>query len=197
MNHIRKIEEFFTQYLIQIFTHMNLGFQSPPFDISKWDITTTMMTCMQDTPAMLPLLSSIAYLHTLLHVPSLIRLWYNASQNRQLLLSVSTFTQQHYSPYLIDLEFSNISPIEGIIVTTTRGSVNEVHLKYCVEECTLSMYIKVPQTYPLRQVEIHGIFCLFENNIYYRWATFRHSGKELEGIYAHINIPPFTKRNAL
>jgi E3 ubiquitin-protein ligase listerin len=146
----------FVQFLMHTFECLNLGKQSSPFDLSKWDISNTIIDQLQDSPIVASLLSSIAYLHTLKTVPSLTRVWFNACQNRQLTLSVSAYTQQYFAPLIMEEDFKSIETVKGMVVSVIRGSSNDVCLKYIVEECTLQLTIKVPALYPLRQVEVQG-----------------------------------------
>lgn len=156
-SHIRLIEDQFNLYLHHLFECLDLGLQKVPFDISKWDISTTEIMFIQDSPKMIQLLSGIGYLQVLHLCPSLTRLWFNSCRNRQLTLSLSAYTQQYFSKIIIEEELKTIDIVEGILVSIIKGSVNEVTFKYVVEECTLMMTIKLPLNYPLRQVEISGI----------------------------------------
>lgn len=115
----------------------------------------------------LKLLAAHVYWKCLDILPSMVRSWWGFLKNRQLSLAVEeyilsllndhlSFTQKFYSPRLSTHQLSAVSTadrslFEGI---TVKRVLSEIVATYEIEEAKLGLLIKLPSTYPLRQVEI-------------------------------------------
>ncbi|KAJ3220570.1 listerin E3 ubiquitin protein ligase 1 [Clydaea vesicula] len=161
VSHLSDHDEIFTIFLEFIFSLIGLGTSANAivFDINKYDFRSIEMKSFdEEVEFAFPLLASHLYWRCLRVVPTLVRTWCSLCKNRQLLIAVESFTEKYYSPLIIQEEFKAVlsadrSLFEGVSVKKIN---NEILASYAVEEAILEMIIKLPQTYPLRQVEIEG-----------------------------------------
>ena len=116
------------------------------------------------------LLTHLYYL-SLLYTPSLVKAWFMAQMNRQIVTGVENFTEKYISPLIIDTEFTAVStwaaeelpsPTPGsstdieIHVRVSRP-VREVTITCPVDDQTMELLIRLPPTFPLRKPEIEGV----------------------------------------
>jgi hypothetical protein len=109
------------------------------------------------------------YYLSLRFTPSLSKSWWIDCKVRQKVLSVESFTEKYMSPLIIDKEFAAIrawmaeqpAPApgeeEGMQVKISRGTAKEILAVYPIDDQTMEMMVRLPSTFPLRQVEVEGV----------------------------------------
>ncbi|KAH8148763.1 uncharacterized protein LAJ45_07106 [Morchella importuna] len=109
------------------------------------------------------------YYLSLRFTPSLSKSWWIDCKVRQKVLSVESFTEKYMSPLIIDKEFAAIrawiaeqpAPApgeeEGMQVKISRGTSKEILAVYPIDDQTMEMMVRLPSTFPLRQVEVEGV----------------------------------------
>jgi len=147
-----------------------------PIDASKLPFETyTLGSSLEDStnPAREVhwLLTHIYYL-ALRHTPSLVKRWWTECRSRQKVLAVEEFTEKYMSPLLIERELSSvqawIQSHSGGSVGVGRGEEDEMTVKilkaltievtatYPIDDQSMEMRVRIPPTFPLRQVEVEG-----------------------------------------
>src|ERR1700737_1575125 len=113
------------------------------------------------TPLSLSLLASHLFFRALSTVPSLIRKWLLDCTDRQLSSSVVSYTSQYFSPVIIRTELAHVKSPETAAELTNDNmtikvaqSVNEVTASYLVDEHQLEITLKMPNDWPLHNIEI-------------------------------------------
>ena len=119
------------------------------------------------TPTTLPVFASFVYYRALQAVPSLIRSWWESCKNRQLSMAVSSFTSRHFSPVLIAAELAHLRDPDDPAGKALRDNedftvkvamaVNEVKAVFVVDEQAMEIGIKLPNEFPLLQVEVKDV----------------------------------------
>lgn len=76
------------------------------------------------------------------------------------LTKARSYTEKHFSPHLIRSEMEIIqradkSLLEDLTIKTSRNA-SEVTASYAIEDATLDVVIKLPPTFPLRQVDVES-----------------------------------------
>jgi len=116
------------------------------------------------------LLTHLYYL-SLLYTPSLVKTWFLAQTNRQIVTGVENFTEKYISPLIIDTELTAISEwAAGELPSPTPGSstdieiqvrvsrsVREVTITCPVEDQTMELLIHLPPVFPLGKTDIEGV----------------------------------------
>ncbi|KAL0097906.1 hypothetical protein J3Q64DRAFT_1694309 [Phycomyces blakesleeanus] len=139
-----------------------------PFDLAPWDIDSYDLEGFESTSEISYLiLASHLYFRALKQVPSLVRAWWVGCKNRQLILGVESYTEKYFSPRLINNELDMLNRPDIMSDLADNGdntftvkalkSANEVMANYLVDDQTLSVCIKLPKTYPLRQINVEGV----------------------------------------
>ncbi|TPX62997.1 hypothetical protein PhCBS80983_g00179 [Powellomyces hirtus] len=158
ISHVRNLN-IVPQLLEHIFTVFGVGRSRSPFDLARWDIDHYDVTGFDETsPVAFPLLAAHVYWKCLRNVPSLVRIWWAECKNRQLTIAVESYTERFFSPLLIRTEVDIVqqadpSAIEDLVIKVSKSG-NEVTASYTVEDATLEMVIRLPTTFPLRQVDV-------------------------------------------
>lgn len=109
-------------------------------------------------------LSTHVFYRALENVPQLVRNWYEACKDRQLAMSFIAIVTRHLSPVLIEHEFAVIRQ-PGVLRTLENDSLSvrvlsasaEITAKYIIDEQPMEIAIKLPQEYPLRNVEVKEV----------------------------------------
>ncbi|PWW74572.1 hypothetical protein C7212DRAFT_358891 [Tuber magnatum] len=111
------------------------------------------------------LLTHIYYL-ALRHTPSLVKRWWTECKSRQRVLAVEEFTEKYMSPLLIEQELSSVQawiqshPGGGdddeMTVKILKALTIEVTATYPIDDQSMEMRVRIPPTFPLRQVEVEG-----------------------------------------
>ncbi|KAF2102259.1 RING zinc finger protein-like protein [Rhizodiscina lignyota] len=145
-----------------------------PFDISKLDITNYDAS----TPSYDPLeydtqhfLSHLYYL-SLMYAPSLVKTWWLELRSRALVSSVEAWTEKFVSPHIISSSLAsvsqwsaeqsdpsnpNVSTGEDNLKISVNQKAKEIRASYDIDEQTMSILIRLPDAWPLRQAEVQGI----------------------------------------
>ena len=110
------------------------------------------------------------FYRALLHVPSLIAVWWGSCKDRQLLNAMASMTTKHYSPVLIATELRHVRDPAGtaelsgenwsIRVATGAvggGGAGEVTASYAVDEQRMEIAVRLPPDYPLHGVEVREV----------------------------------------
>jgi hypothetical protein len=131
------------------------------FDLNKWDVSTFEVLHFDPT-------CTVAHQLVVAHVlwksftmiPSVMRNWWNECKNRQLHLSLANYVEKNLAPLIISKEIDQLTnadttALEGISFKASKAA-REVFAKYQIEENTLEIVIKLPTTYPLRNVEVEN-----------------------------------------
>jgi hypothetical protein len=109
-------------------------------------------------------LSTHVFYRALENVPQLVRNWYEACKDRQLAMSFISVVTRHISPVLIEHEFAVIRE-PGVLKTLEDDSLTvrvlsasaEITARYTIDEQPMEIVIKLPQEYPLRNVEVKEV----------------------------------------
>lgn len=140
-----------------------------PIDASKFDIESYTLN-LEDSPLKDTqwLLIHLYYL-SLCSTPSLSKSWWIDCKVRQKVLSVESFTEKYMSPLIIDKEFAAVrawiaeqpAPAPGeeesMQVKISRGTAKEILAVYPIDDQTMEMMVRLPSTFPLKQVEVEGV----------------------------------------
>jgi len=147
-----------------------------PFDASKLPFETyTLDSSLEDStnPAREVhfLLTHIYYL-ALRHTPSLVKRWWTECKSRQKVRAAEEFTKKYMSPLLIERELSSVqawiqshsgggvgvrgSEEDEMTVKILKALTIEVTATYPIDDQSMEMRVRIPPTFPLRQVEVEG-----------------------------------------
>ncbi|ODQ54733.1 hypothetical protein SAICODRAFT_5929 [Saitoella complicata NRRL Y-17804] len=132
-------------------------------DVSKMDVERFALEETESPADDLRKLMAHLYFTGLTHLPSLVRQWWTDSKNRQLTLTVESFTEKHFSSIIVQHELTNVQnninqselKHENMQIRVAKAA-REVAAVYEVDGMPMEMVIRLPGTYPLRQVEIEG-----------------------------------------
>ncbi|KAJ3014496.1 listerin E3 ubiquitin protein ligase 1, partial [Thoreauomyces humboldtii] len=147
------------QLLDNVFLILGVGWTRTPFDLTRWEVDQYDVRGFdEESHVAFPLLAAHAYWKALRNVPSLVRIWWAECKNRQLTIAVESYTEKHFSPLLIRTEVeivqkSGMADVEDLVIKVSKSG-NEVCASYTVEDATLEMLIRLPPTFPLRQVDV-------------------------------------------
>ncbi|KAJ3176421.1 listerin E3 ubiquitin protein ligase 1 [Geranomyces variabilis] len=134
--------------------------RSTPFDLARWDIDHYDVTGFDvENDVAFSLLAAHIYWRCLRTLPSLVRIWWSECKNRQLTIAVESYTERFFSPLLIRTEVdivqkADLSAAAEDLAVKVSKSGNEVSAAYTVEDAVLEMVIRLPATFPLRQVDV-------------------------------------------
>lgn len=123
-------------------------------------------------PDLVPLASHVYY-RTLVTIPSAMRAYYESLKDRQLSLSLLSFTARHYSPVIIQHEFSALREPRALATLTDEGlsvriaqgggaavagaSSAEAIASYVVDEQPMEIGIRLPAEFPLKAVDVRDL----------------------------------------
>ncbi|KII91341.1 hypothetical protein PLICRDRAFT_38089 [Plicaturopsis crispa FD-325 SS-3] len=159
LRHLGIISSYF---IPNIFDLLNLGEGLPKaFKLDIWSVDEYYISLYETGSAFgLHLLAAHLYYRALLTVPSLIRAWILECKDKQLSLTVGTYTSQHFSPLIIRTELANVKSPEAMAeladenLTIKINSLNEIIASYLVDEQQLEIALKMPSDWPLRYIEV-------------------------------------------
>ncbi|KAA8914542.1 hypothetical protein FN846DRAFT_926712 [Sphaerosporella brunnea] len=155
------------QYLPPLLDFISSTLFSRPFDASRVDITSYVLSDTSENPLQdLRALQTHLYYLCLLRTPSLVKSWWlDTSTNRATVLAVEAFTEKYMSPLLIDNELAAVgewvssrseADEDGMKVKVSRAA-KEVTASYPVDDQAMDIRIRLPAVFPLRQVEVLGL----------------------------------------
>ncbi|KAJ3299483.1 hypothetical protein HK104_008755 [Borealophlyctis nickersoniae] len=158
ISHIRSLE-LLPHFLEYIFGLLGVGWSRTPFDLSRWEFDSFEPEAFDiESSVGFPLLAAHLYWRSLRHAPSLVRMWWSECKNRQLTIAVESYTEKFFSPLLIRAELDSLSRADPAALQdlTVKTSRSEVTASYPIEDTTLDVVIRLPPTFPLRQVDMEG-----------------------------------------
>ncbi|KAG9954461.1 hypothetical protein KCU85_g281, partial [Aureobasidium melanogenum] len=143
-----------------------------PVDVSKYDIRkfdyldqTGDLEGLSPDKRMHWLLAHLYY-QSLMHVPSLTKSQFLAIKSRQTGLAVESWTAKYIAPLLVSASLDSVAQwadsvkndpdYEGWTVKVSPRS-REVHFSYLVDEQTMAIVLRLPETYPLASARIEGL----------------------------------------
>lgn len=101
------------------------------------------------------------YWRALKILPASIRKWWTESSDKQLRGAVEAFTEKYFSPLIINHQLSSIQEAETLkfdnMSIKPNLALKQVVATYSIEDVTIGVVVKLPNTFPLRQVEVEGI----------------------------------------
>ncbi|EAL20617.1 hypothetical protein CNBE3250 [Cryptococcus deneoformans B-3501A] len=127
----------------------------------------------ESLPDLSPLASHLFY-RALVTIPSSVRAYYESLKDRQLSMSMLSFTARHYSPVIIAHEFSalrepsamaqlteeglNVRIAQGGGATIAAGAGSaEAIASYVVDEQPMEIGIRLPAEFPLKGVDVRDL----------------------------------------
>ncbi|KAG0263746.1 hypothetical protein BG011_008175 [Mortierella polycephala] len=152
-----------------------------PFDLSRWDISDYQVAGFDiSSPEIgFPLLAGHLYYTCLANVPSLVRIWWTECKLRQLSIAVESLTEKYFSPLLVTRELNSLAkaqqaPAQGgqaaaaAALSGVSDDLNELQIKtskatsevtasFQIDDATMEIVIRLPNNFPLRQVEVEGL----------------------------------------
>lgn len=138
-----------------------------PIDASKFDIVDY-ASGVEETPEkdVQWLLTHLYYL-CLTHIPSLTKTYYLSIKSRQTSLAVESWTAKYISPLIIGASLSSVAEWASTSVkedpdyekmTVKVGlKSKEVNASYLVDEQTMAIVVRLPDTYPLAAAKVEGV----------------------------------------
>lgn len=126
-------------------------------DITNWDFTNFDVEYYDpESETSLVLLCANIYYHSLMQIPSLVRLWYNQGRNlrRETQIFVESWTLEHFSSRIISNSFADLTKDQDPFFIKTYS--NSVLGEYRIEDTSVQVTITFPQIYPLRLVQVDG-----------------------------------------
>lgn len=143
-----------------------------PVDVSKYDIRKFDYLDQQgdleglSADKRMHWLLAHLYYQSLMHVPSLTKSQFLAIKSRQTGLAVESWTAKYIAPLLVSASLDSVAQwadtvkndpeYEGWSVKVSPRS-REVHFSYLVDEQTMSIVIRLPETYPLASARVEGL----------------------------------------
>ncbi|KAG0636507.1 hypothetical protein HOY80DRAFT_1088364 [Tuber brumale] len=107
------------------------------------------------------------YYRALRHTPFLVKRWWTECKSRQKVLAVEEFTEKYMSPLLIERELSSVQAWiqshsgggedDEMTVKILKALTIEVTATYPIDDQFMEMRVRIPPTFPLRQVEVEGV----------------------------------------
>lgn len=116
-----------------------------------------------DSVSSLQVLASHVYYRALIHIPTLVRSWWLDTKDRQLSMSVSSFTTRSCSPLIAERELAHLREPEALSQLRDEAMAirvlanNEVVATYTVDEHPMEIGVRIPPDFPLHSVEIRDI----------------------------------------
>ncbi|KAI8806722.1 hypothetical protein BJ742DRAFT_349555 [Cladochytrium replicatum] len=150
-----------SHFLEYIFSVLSVGNTKSTWNMSQqnWEeIDMDAFDILDPDALSFKLLAAHLYLRALRTVPSLVRTWWSECKNRQLVLSVESFTEKFFSPAIISREVEFVQTadqgaFENMSIRASKNA-NEVAAAYNIEDAKLEIVFRLPSSFPLRQVEV-------------------------------------------
>ncbi|KAI8085215.1 uncharacterized protein BX664DRAFT_338835 [Halteromyces radiatus] len=150
-----------------LFKFLNPVTGQPAFDLTPWDFSIYDLEGFDITmDTSYALLAGHLYYQTLRHIPSLARQWWVNYRQRQLVIAVEQYTEKYFSGLLIDHEMALVNRADikkqledndNEFKVKTLKAGNEVSAIYNVDEQEMRISIKLPNNYPLQQIQVEGV----------------------------------------
>jgi hypothetical protein len=139
-----------------IFEVVGINSKKPLLNMKIWELDEYFVLGYDaDNSSSIPLLYAHLFYKSMKTIPSLIRSWYSDCGNRQLVLSVESFTEKYIAPLLIAKEFETVqNQSDSEMTIRINTSQNEITAGYKIEEAGLDIVLKLPKIFPLKIVEV-------------------------------------------
>jgi hypothetical protein len=100
--------------------------------------------------------ATLVVFRTVESLPTLVKTWFNDECPRYLQSKVSTFVENRVAPETLQRELARIKEATSFGDMSVSGSCvsREVVATYQQDECQLSVMIRIPPSFPLRNVEV-------------------------------------------
>ncbi|KAF7968525.1 hypothetical protein HWV62_30179 [Athelia sp. TMB] len=166
VNQLRNLDLIAARFIPSIFNLLNLyDGAKKAFKLDPWAVDEYYIEHYESGMAIsLQLLASHLFYRALLTVPSLVRKWLHDCTDRQLYSAVVAYTSQHFSPVIIRTELAHIKDpaataelVDDTMTIKVAQAVNEVTASYTVDEHQLEITLKMPNDWPLHNVEIKDL----------------------------------------
>ncbi|KAF7975675.1 hypothetical protein HWV62_8773 [Athelia sp. TMB] len=166
VNQLRNLDLIAARFIPSIFNLLNLcDGAKKAFKLDPWAVDEYYIEHYESGMALsLQLLASHLFYRALLTVPSLVRKWLHDCTDRQLYSAVVAYTSQHFSPVIIRTELAHIKDpaataelVDDTMTIKVAQAVNEVTASYLVDEHQLEITLKMPNDWPLHNVEIKDL----------------------------------------
>ncbi|KAK4058560.1 hypothetical protein OIO90_000004 [Microbotryomycetes sp. JL221] len=165
---LRRADIVASSFLPMIFALVNLSDRTKPVDLSPWAVDEFHLELLDALDEKtLPVFASHTYFRSLQAIPSLIRQWYEACKNRQLSMTFATFTSKHFSPVLIASELNHLRDPDDAVGKSLRDhddfnvkvaqGAHEVKAVFVVDEESMEISVRLPNEFPLQQVEVREV----------------------------------------
>ncbi|CAD0107320.1 unnamed protein product, partial [Aureobasidium uvarum] len=143
-----------------------------PVDVSKYDIRRFDYLDQQgdleglSADKRMHWLLAHLYYQSLMHVPSLTKTQFLAIKSRQTGLAVESWTAKYIAPMIVSASLDSVSQWADVVKndpeyegwsTKVSPRSREVHFSYLVDEQTMSIVIRLPETYPLASARVEGL----------------------------------------
>lgn len=127
------------------------------FEVDSMDVENPEMT--------IPILCANILYRCFKSIPSVMRYWYTEQKNRQLVLAIDKYVEQNISPSIIEQEMKDLQSVDqkkifgdSMKISPSKSSTtSQVEARYNVDDSLIEISIKIPGTYPLKQVEVVGL----------------------------------------
>jgi len=126
-----------------------------------------------DTDFLIQKVATLAVFRTVESLPTLVKTWYNDDCPRFLRQRLSVFVENVVAPATLQRELVRIKEATSFGEMTVSGSCvsRELVATYQQDECQLSVMIRMPSTFPLRNVEVDCQKTMgIAENRWRRWA---------------------------
>jgi hypothetical protein len=126
-------------------------------DLGKWDFREVEVEAYDETSVWgEKLLAAHLYWLALRLLPAAVRGWWGFLKNRGLSIAVEEFTAKCFTGLVVDWELGEVMSadkelFEGIVV---KRIGSDIAANYEVEEAVLGLLLRLPSSFPLKQVEI-------------------------------------------
>ncbi|CAG8545830.1 207_t:CDS:10 [Ambispora leptoticha] len=167
LDHLRnKMLDDFLPYAFQ--TMGLISTVTKPFDLNKWDFTEFFVEAFEielGPEIGFPVLSAHLYYRALRHFPSAIRGWWAECKKRHLYVAVDNYTEKYFSPVIIQQQIDQIQredvkaqlqEDDKMLIRIARAT-NEVIAEFRIDEYAMELSLRMPNSFPLRQIEAHTV----------------------------------------
>lgn len=138
-----------------------------PVDVSRFDIASYTPEMEASPERDVQWLLTHLYYLALTHLPSLTKSYYLSLTSRQTSLAVESWTAKFISPLIVSSSLGSVADwasssakddpdYENFTVKVAMRS-KEVNVSYVVDEQTMAIVVRLPETYPLEMARVEGV----------------------------------------
>ncbi|KAF2083345.1 RING zinc finger protein-like protein [Saccharata proteae CBS 121410] len=160
-----KEEGYVANLLDFLFDFLGHG-KGKPVDVSKFDVTAYDFDGSETPEKETQYLLTHLYFLCLKHLPSLAKAWWIDCKSRQKVIAVESWTEKFISPHIITDALTTVnewaqaqgaSDADEALTVKVNQRAKEVTAGYEVDEQFMTIVIRLPPTYPLKQASVEGI----------------------------------------